>query len=161
MDLVEHVQDVLLCELGLTEKEALLQYRLAPLGTRRDMALLGVIHRAVLGLGPPQFLSWFPLATPAIDRPLTRLQHRRHNRQVVDYCEVHFSSMLARSALGLVREYNLLPQAVVKAPTVKDFQQRLQSLVRKKALGGCDTWDRCLSRSGGHLASWRRLSGAA
>ena len=47
LGLIDHVQEVLLRELGLRETEALLRYKLAPLSTRRDCAMLGVIHRAV------------------------------------------------------------------------------------------------------------------
>ena len=100
LGLVDHVQEVLLRELGVTDREALLNYKLAPLSTRRDCAMLGLIHRAVLGLGPPQFKKWFPLA-PATVRPTTRLTARRHNRQLVDYCDGSHTSLLARSVLGL------------------------------------------------------------
>ena len=157
LGLVDHVQEVLLRELGLTAEEALLNHRLAPLSTRRDCAMLGVIHRTVLGLVPPQLMAWFPLANPAV-RPATRLNDKRHNKQVLDFCNGNHSAMLARSALGIVREYNLLPQWVVNAPSVKVFQRRLQDLVCNEASRGSLSWSRCLGRSGGHLASWRRLS---
>ena len=157
--LVDHVQEVFLRELQLTETQALLNYNLAPLSTRRDIAVLGVIQRAALRLGPPQFFEWFPFAPPAASRSLTRLQARRHSWQLVDFCDTNYSSVLSRSVLGLVREYNLLPQAVVDASSVKTFQKRLQWLVKDEALRGSSTWAQCLSRSGGHLANWRRLSG--
>ena len=157
LQLVDHVQEVLLRELGLTAEGVLINYKLAPLSTRRDCAMLGVIHRAVLGLGPPQFCEWFPLAPVAV-RPDTRLNRRRHNKQVIDFCDGSHSTLLAKSALGLVREYNLLPQAVIESLTVKEFQGRLQGLVRKEALRGSSSWARCLGRSGGHLAQWRRIS---
>eukprot|EP00969_Alexandrium_andersonii_P279798 12368234-Alexandrium_andersonii.AAC.1 len=38
---------------------ALLRFRLAPLAVRRDIALLGLVHRAALGLGPPQLQQIF------------------------------------------------------------------------------------------------------
>ena len=112
LGLVDHVQEVLLRELGLSEKDALLQYKLAPLRTRRDIAMLGLVHRAVLRVGPPQFFAWFPFAAPAGNRPVTRLQGLRHNKQLVDHCLGNFSAVLACSVLGFVRECNLLPQRV-------------------------------------------------
>ena len=157
LGLIDHVQEVLLRELGITTEEALLTHKLAPLSTRRDCAMLGVIHRALLRLGAPQFFEWFPLA-PARERPATRLNALRHDKQILDYCDGGHSTLLARSVLGLVREYNLLPQWVVNAPSVKVFQGRLQYLVRREALRGSPSWSRCLSRSGGHLAEWRRLT---
>ena len=53
------LQTTFLKELGLTPLEALRKYKLAPLETRRDIALLGVVHRTVLKQGPPQFQRWF------------------------------------------------------------------------------------------------------
>ena len=38
----------------ISEMIALTSFKLAPLSSRRDMAMLGAIHRAVLGEGPPQ-----------------------------------------------------------------------------------------------------------
>ena len=157
LGLIDHIQEVLLRELGLSERDAFLTYRLAPLSTRRDFAVLGMINRAVLRLGPPQFFAWFPPAIQVV-RPATRLNSHRHSKQVVDFCDGPHSTVLARSVLGLVREYNLLPQYAVDAPSVKTFQRILQNLVRREALRHSTTWSRCLSRGGGHLALWRRLS---
>ena len=39
----------------ISEIEALVQFHLAPLAVRRDIALLGVIHRCALGMAPPSF----------------------------------------------------------------------------------------------------------
>ena len=58
---LESVQTKLLEAAGVTELEALLNFRLAPLSARRDMALLGLIHRTVLGKGPLQFKQFFQL----------------------------------------------------------------------------------------------------
>ena len=51
---VDRVQRILLRELGISEVDALLNFRLAPLPSRRDMAMLGVLHKVTLGLAPPQ-----------------------------------------------------------------------------------------------------------
>ena len=64
--LVDHVQEVLLRELGLSDADALLRFNLAPLSTRRDISMLGIIYRAVLRRGPPQFFDWFPFALPTV-----------------------------------------------------------------------------------------------
>ena len=39
-------------QVGISEMDALISFHLAPLASRRDMAMLGAIHRAVLGEGP-------------------------------------------------------------------------------------------------------------
>ena len=61
---VDNIQVQFLRQLGLTELNALCEFRLAPLNCRRDMAILGLIHRTVLGLGPSQFSNYFKLASP-------------------------------------------------------------------------------------------------
>ena len=52
-------QDRFLRELGITREAALLDFNLAPLSTRRDIALLGLLHRAAIGEGPPHFREFF------------------------------------------------------------------------------------------------------
>ena len=49
---VDRVQVRFLDELGISEKQAALQYNLAPLSARRDIAMLGVIFRSVHDGGP-------------------------------------------------------------------------------------------------------------
>ena len=46
---VDRVQDRLLEELELTSLDSLAHFNLAPLSSRRDMSMLGLIHRVVLG----------------------------------------------------------------------------------------------------------------
>ena len=45
----------------MSDEGALFVFHLAPLSVRRDIAILGVIHRMVLGRGP-QFRELFKLA---------------------------------------------------------------------------------------------------
>ena len=51
---LDKCQDVFLREISLTPEEALVDHNLAPLTMRRDVAILGLIHRAAIGRGPPQ-----------------------------------------------------------------------------------------------------------
>ena len=51
---VDRLQRKFLNELSISDEEALLHFNLAPLETRRDIAMLGLIHRASLGAGPQQ-----------------------------------------------------------------------------------------------------------
>ena len=51
---VDRIQERFLKEVGLSAEEALLSFNLAPLSSRRDIAMMGVIHRASMGQGPPQ-----------------------------------------------------------------------------------------------------------
>eukprot|EP00959_Pyramimonas_sp_CCMP1952_P473032 9501024-Pyramimonas_sp.AAC.1 len=63
LESLDHVQDKLVAAVGATPEEALISLRLAPLSSRRDMAMLGLIHRAVLGSGPAHFRQFFKIDT--------------------------------------------------------------------------------------------------
>ena len=82
---LDNVQSRFLRDAGVTEEEALLEFNLAPLPTRRDMAMLGVIHRASLGKGPQQFGAFFKPAEAKKEHPATRRQERRHSRQLQEW----------------------------------------------------------------------------
>ena len=53
---LDRVLDSFLRDIGMTPTDALLLCNLAPLLARRDMAILGFIYRAILRIGPYQFL---------------------------------------------------------------------------------------------------------
>ena len=74
---LNRLQDAFLRRLGVEPMEALMEFRLAPLATRRDIAMLGLVHRAALKQGPPQFWSFF-CVSPENNIGRTRLAQRRH-----------------------------------------------------------------------------------
>merc|ERR1711907_700344 len=108
-------------------------FNLAPLSARRDMAMLGLIHRTVLKQGPAHFDSFFKLEHQETHSHSTRYASRRHSKQLVSWRVGRFSEVLRRSALGLVSVYNLLPEHVVQQQTVRDFQRKLQEELQKRA----------------------------
>ena len=55
LDAVDAVQRRFLRALNVSETEALLEHNMVPLCTRRDIALLGLIHRTVIGKRPSHF----------------------------------------------------------------------------------------------------------
>ena len=128
---------------GLCEVGALVEFRLAPLSCRRDMAMLGVLHRTVLGKGPPHLQKFFHCSGATHSR--TRLAARRHNTQLTEHRQGRFLEVLRRSALGLVAVYNLLPASVVAAVTVKEFQTQLQDLLCYRAVGNKLDWKEIFS----------------
>ena len=79
---LNRLQEIFLAELGLSSEDALLEFNLAPLESRRDIAMLGVIHRCGLGKGPEHFKAFFKFATTP--RSSTRAGSRMHNKQLVD-----------------------------------------------------------------------------
>ena len=112
----------------MSEIDALMEFSLAPLGTRRDIALLGLIHRTVLGLGPAHFKEFFKLSCST---------GRRHRFRLLD---VPTTRLTSRSALGLIAVYKLLPVWVAESLSVRVFQGKLQSLVKLRATDGCADW---------------------
>ena len=52
---------------------------------RRDIAMLGVVHRAVLGKGPAHFKTFFHETAETRRTYLTRKAARRHSRQLHDW----------------------------------------------------------------------------
>ena len=101
--------------------------------------MLGLVHRTVLGVGPPQFRHWFFQVATSGSR-LTRRASGLHDKQLYDYLSGEHSELLRRSALGLPRVYNSLPQHVVNCKSVRLFQKALQGLVKRAAKGGEDGW---------------------
>ena len=77
---LDHVQDKLLEAAGVSDVEALDVGNLAPLSARRDIALLGLIHRTVLGVGPAHFKSFFRLQPEGGRKP-----RGAHRLQLVEY----------------------------------------------------------------------------
>ena len=51
-------QNRFLRELGISVEDALFHFNLAPLQSRRDMAMLGLLHRTALGKGPEHFQAF-------------------------------------------------------------------------------------------------------
>ena len=137
---VDKIQRSFLHSLGISDADALLRYNLAPLTTRRDIAMLGLVHRAALGLGPPHFREWFRPAGPPTHAHRTRSLTTQHNRQLHDYVDGSHSVLLRRSALGLPRVYNKLSQQLVDTSSVSFFQSKLQEAVKLQLREGNENW---------------------
>ena len=125
-------------------REALQNFRLAPLASRRHMAMFGLLHRIVLGICPSQLGDLFPFAAaPDRGRIPTRLWIIRHGKQ---FCERRFhTDAFGRSLFGMTRVYNLLPQIIVDSPTVKAFQRSLQNGLRRAANAETNEWQSLFS----------------
>jgi hypothetical protein len=114
---LDNTQDRFLRELGIDSSAALMDFNLAPLSMRRDIALLGMIHRAAIGDGPPQLRDKF--------------KRRPNSLRLFDSLEgLSASQLLRRSIWGLVRVYNTLG-GTLQCGTVPDFQKHLQDRVKR------------------------------
>ena len=114
---LDRTQDGFLRELGIDSAAALMEFNLAPLSMRRDIALLGMIHRAAIGDGPPQLREIF--------------RRRPGSMRMEDpLADQNPSRLLRRSIWGLVRVYNNLG-ATLECATVPDFQRHLQDRAKR------------------------------
>ena len=137
-----------------------MKYHLAPLKSRRDMAMLGVIHRSVLREGPEQVWSHFPFA-PVSSHPCGRNNLRRHDKQLQSHRQENRLEMTAHSILGLADIYNLLPQRIVNNTCVHKFQRELQDLMKETATDRNLDWECMYSpRIPLHLHPLRRFFGS-
>jgi hypothetical protein len=127
---LDHVQEKFLQDAGIDEAAALMHFNLAPLATRRDIAILGSIHRTVLQKGPPHFRQHFRF---------------EGSRKLEDPRCTIGGQLIARSALGLIAVYNLLPQNLKEITQVESFQTGLQMLLKQRLEGGCADWKDTLS----------------
>ena len=147
---LDALQTRFLHSLGISSLDALVYFNLAPLRTRRDISILGVIHRTLLGSGPACFSQFF-----CLDSSLLLRVHPGATRAKPPFNSPDF---LLHSAAGASRVYNLLPDYIVRAKSVPTFQKRLQQLVLDRARSH-DDWEQSLSPRlplAFHPLRWRR-----
>ena len=128
---LDAVQSRFLRDVGVEDINALVNFHVAPLSTRRDIAMLGLIHRTVCGKGPSQFKDFF--------------RRDPQHAKLLDPRVTSRSPLIKRSALVLVAIYNLLPQNVVRARSVSAFQKGLQEIVITFAVTGHPQWSEVFS----------------
>ena len=127
----------------MSELDALRDFRLAPLNSRRDMAMLGVLHKFNLGLAPPQLAAFFHRIGAVEEHPLRcklRLWQKLHDEQLATPVDFSSSKLLKRSLFGLARCYNTLPQNIVDCKSVRGLQRELQAGLLRFAELGVDNW---------------------
>ena len=161
LDSVDRIQIRFLRSVGLSEEEALLSFRLAPLKMRRCIAILGFLHRVVLGLVSPQILDLFPRAAVRDNRDSISERVRgvaqRHDKQLLDRVHARSSEQFKRSIFGMVQCYNALPQDIVNQDSISGFQQRLQlGVMNRIREGRVNNWQNVF-RDGRSYASLIRF----
>ena len=133
-----HAARSLLDKVGLTEKEAFLEHNFAPTVLRRSIAMLGVLHKRVLGVCHKSFERLLPWRSTRFDLP----RDCGHNKQLYGHrLEVtHERTLFFRSTFAMVDECNNLPQSVVDAECIKSFQQKLTDIVRERCQSDKASW---------------------
>ena len=149
LEKVSQVQRNFLTKLGLSEQEAFLEHNFVPVTLRRNIAILGLLHKRVLGQCHAAFDRLLPFA-------YTRLDFRGfgHNKQLYGHWHeaIHYRSLFDKSIFKMVDIYNNLPQYVVDVANIADFQHTLTDKVRERCQQGNLFWSQSFSaRSGPDL----------
>ena len=130
-------------KIGVSAEEAFLNYNFAPPTLRRDIGILGLLHKRVLGLGHPIFQQLFPFIVDVGGDHL----YAGHDKQLHSHLsEANFQlSMFCRSIFGMTYVYNLLSQDIVNCEKVSAFQTSLTKHARKLCESGDPNWSLCFS----------------
>ena len=140
LKLVDGIQNEFLTTLGICNKNALIHFNLAPLRLRRDIAMLGVLHKVSLGIAPTPLQNLIQRRVCNLRTYGFRNGVSYHNRQLHDSVGRNSPVLLKRSLFGLVHVYNRLKQDVVDATNIQISQRKLQSLA-KEAVDLNPDWD--------------------
>ena len=130
-------------DVNISLVDALLHFHLPPLEARRDIAMLGMLHRAVLRRGPSHFWQW--AVRDSSDLRRSARQQRNTERPVVEVPGACRLRIGRHSLFGLVPVYNMLPNIIVREPTVQGFQRALTDLTKACARSGSPWWPHLFS----------------
>ena len=138
---IDGVQRRFLREIHVSSLEALRVFKLAPLACRRAMSMLGFLYRVVHGFAPACLCQLFAQDLRVRESFGTRRSHIEHDFRLMEMA--HYgghTETFRRSVFGLITVWNMLPVDVVRSPSVKTFQRRLQAALAVRAAAGKD-WE--------------------
>ena len=70
--------------IGISKREALMQFNLTPLNVRRDISMLGILHKVVLGVAPAPSQNIFKRSVSDLRLHGFRNGVPYHNKQLHD-----------------------------------------------------------------------------
>ena len=127
-------------KLDLDEETAFLEFNFAPPMLRRDIGILGLLQKRVLGKAHPVFQELLPFHRDIYG--YIRMGVGEHDKQLDGrVMEVHRQyDLYDRSIFAMTAKYNKLPQEVVDAKTVSIFQSMLTKIAKVQCEGGDERW---------------------
>ena len=142
LDRFDRLQDHFLTELQSNASYAFVEHNFAPTTLRRDIGMLGLIHKRVIGLAHPAYETLMPLQPPEYYSTGRGTAHIRHNKQIYTHVDKCISQhvMFHRSIFGLCFVYNSLPQYIVDFDTVSSFQSELTKIAKCRCRNNISTW---------------------
>ena len=138
LEKLDSVHFKFLRDIDVHPAEAFLDFNFAPPTLRRNIGILGMLHKRVLGLCHPMFQTLLPFCS---DVPGCDYQGN-HNRALYGHLhEVKFQLVLFfRSIFAMTYVYNHLPQYIIDCKNVSLFQRELTKIVRKACEDGDPDW---------------------
>ena len=149
---IDRVQVAFLDALEIPAANALLEFNLAPLSSRRDIAMMGLLFRIARGCAPPQFNTVIRHADSAQFPRRLRNPAVQHHMQFKDPIDGTHSNAMGRSVLGLIYSFNMLPCHVVAATSVSSFQRFLQNGIKNGHRRGLGNWESLLRTGVRHMS---------
>ena len=134
-------------QVGISQETALVEFNLAPLDTRRDMAMLALLHKVSLGIAPEPIRNLFKARSGTLDMHGFGGTFSTHCRQLHDPVAFNHPVIIKRSIFGLIRIYNRLPTYTLDAKTPKVFQHRLQNAAKDAARANSAIWQQMFHAS--------------
>ena len=135
---LDSLQRHFLHELDIPEEDAFMRFNFAPPSVRRDIGILGLLHKRVLGKAHPVYQKLLPFHNEvfgSLNPALHRFQLYGHSREVLRQ-----HNLFDRSIFAMVYVYNRLPLEILECPTVTCFQKQLTCMVREACKVGDDRW---------------------
>ena len=143
LDRVAQVQRSFLHKLEISESTAFLEFNFAPTELRRNIAILGLLHKRVLGQAHKAFERLLPFYSQRFEEP----RGFGHNKQLYGHWfEVtRYPSLYCKSIFRMVDIFNNLPQHVVDSKCVTTFQRFLTEIAKKRCREGESLWHKSFS----------------
>ena len=76
---IDQIQEIVFSELGISAFEVLNEYNVAPLNCRRDISMIGFIHRIVISEAPFQFSKFINVACDTSSTRGSAYNFDKHN----------------------------------------------------------------------------------
>ena len=127
LEKLDSCQRSFLKKLDMNEEAAFLDFNFAPPSLRRDIGILGMLHKRVLGLAHPIFDRLLPFHCESHGASTGSHTKQLYGHILQADFQLHLHK---RSIFGMVHIYNRLPQEIIDSETVALFQSKLTKLAR-------------------------------
>ena len=140
LNMLDNLQNLFLQTIQCSEKDALLEYNLFPLSSRRNISMLGLLYRTQIGIAPNDLNELFPKERSTLYHFSVPSCSLSHGKQIQSCIGPRSSITLRLSVFGLIPIYNKLPVHVISSETVKLLQNRLQTMLKLRAKEDLQNW---------------------